>query len=233
MIPLILVAGIALLLLDRNASASPLANNPMAMQQLQQQQLQQQQQQQQVIQPQLSQSGVGPAIGNLGVGALSTGLKSGVAAGGTLIGGLGAGVTTLGIGAAVIGGAILATNLFQCGTVTQIGCEKRSDTTTQIMAEIIARKLAYGVESGAISKSDALSALSQTYQQYLSARKVPSTHGTATWYVGATPVAGYPDPLPQLADVPANSKSGSYFVGQPASDTQFFTQVMPAFINSL
>lgn len=83
------------------------------------------------------------------------------AAGGSLAG-LGAAIPFIGAGLAL---APVAINLFKCGTVSSVGCDKRSDTTVTMSGEAAGRKAVYLVETGQIPLTQGRQALPQIGQE--------------------------------------------------------------------
>jgi len=97
--------------------------------------------------------------GSLTAGSGAAAGAAGAAGGaGALSSFLGAAIPLLGIAAVA---APVVGNLISCGTISSIGCDKRSDSTTIQNIEASAVRLAYAVEMGQITPADAIAQLQQ------------------------------------------------------------------------
>lgn len=77
--------------------------------------------------------------------------------------------------------APFVSNLFSCGTISQIGCVKRNDAQVQQDAILQARQLAYSAELGQITPSAAAAQIQQILQS------APSQDQRASDWTGAPP----------------------------------------------
>lgn len=73
-------------------------------------------------------------------------------------------------------------NLFKCGTVGQVGCQKRDDATVDLQGRAAMRQLLYQVETGQISAADA-----QAQMQQIAAAMQQSYHRQEDWSRRAGP----------------------------------------------
>ena len=74
---------------------------------------------------------------------------------------LGAAIPVLGIAAVA---APFISNLFSCGTISNIGCVKRNDAAVQSAAMLQARQIAYAVETGQVTPAQGSAAIQQILQ---------------------------------------------------------------------
>lgn len=107
------------------------------------------------------------SLGDLGAPSAtsSEALGLGAAAAKVGIGASAAGASAASLALPIIGVAIASlpfiVNLGSCGTLTQVGCQKMSDSSQQIDFIVTGRQIVYAYESGQISQAQALQYLEQ------------------------------------------------------------------------
>ena len=109
----------------------------------------------------------GPSTTTAVSGAVATGAtvaQAGAAAAGLTgaAGALAAAVPLIGIAAVA---APLIANVFTCGTISQVGCQKVSDSKALINARVAELTAAYSAETGAAPASQVIATLQQINQQ--------------------------------------------------------------------
>lgn len=137
--------------------------------------------------------------------AINTGVGAATAAGSAAVAGtaVGAAVTssllTAGIGAAAVFGVEGLVNLFSCGTLGKIGCQKRHDEATQEAGLKAMRRAMYAVETGQSTITDAANVITATAQQVQAAYQRKASGDNVGVDIDGT-----------AAGIPANSLSGQY-----------------------
>lgn len=143
--------------------------------------------------------------------------------------------TILPIAGAAIGIAELGMNLAKCGTITSIGCTKRSDTEIDKQGEIAARKVIWAVESGQLGAATAKSYIARIWQEMLSSWAQPQRSGYSSQFdgfCGSDPAAN-PAYNIQIG-APANSQAVTYLCGSNGDTRQWmFQTAFPALIDRL